>query len=270
MSDTLFVLRLEHGNQSKLLGLIEDQMAAADAGSPVDEELLTLASQYFTDYPDRCHHPKEDLVYKLLSRRDPGSRAGLRDLIADHRRLHELAVAFAQAVRRLHEEPQAGEPAPREVIREFTAHYRQHMRDEEERFFPMAEQRLSRDDWDTLDFTIFDQDDPLFDHAAEKRFSALRVRIEALAEQAKAQRTLMEAANGLRALSGGASFNESMKSAGQPFRLARFVEGGYGLEHDGELMLYVPECSPERAAWCAYCYLRGLGWPGIRLRSSPH
>jgi hemerythrin-like domain-containing protein len=268
MPDTLLLLRLEHENQSRLLGLIEDQLAAADAGTPMDEELLSLACAYFSDYPDRCHHPKEDLVYKLLSKRDPDSCAGLRDLIAYHRRLHELTEAFAEAVRRVREEPHAAEPRPREVIREFTEHYRQHMRDEEERFFPLAEERLSKDDWDTLDFAMFDQDDPLFDHAAEERFSALRQRIETLAEQGKARRSVFDAANGLRGLSGIESFNESMKSAGQSLRLARFAECGYGLERDRELLLYVPECSAERAAWCAYCYLRGLGWPGIRQHSS--
>jgi hemerythrin-like domain-containing protein len=268
MPDTLFLLRLEHGNLSTMLGLIEDQVAAADAGTPMDAELLGLACEYFCDYPDRCHHPKEDLLYKLLSKREPDSSAGVRDLLAEHRRLHELTEAFAEAVRRLREEPQAAGPSPPDVLREFTARYRQHMRDEEERFFRLAEQRLSRDDWDCLDFAMFDRDDPLFDHVAEERFSALRQRIETLGEQGKARRSLVDAANGLRELSGIESFNESMKSAGQPFRLARFAEGGYGLERGRTLMFYIPECSAERAAWCAYCYLRGLGWPPIRQHSS--
>jgi hypothetical protein len=77
---------------------------------------------------------------------------------------------------------------------------------------------------------------------------------------------VFHATNALRGLSGIESFNASMKSAGQPFRLARFIEGGYGLERDRELLLYVPECSAEQAAWCAYCYLRGLG--AIRQHSS--
>ena len=264
MPDTLFLLRLEHGNLSKLLGLIEDQVAVADAGAPMDRDLLGLAWEYFSDYPDLCHHPKEDLVYELLSRRDPGSCAGLRNLTAEHVRLHELTEAFGEAVRRLREEPQAAEPRAREVIREFTQRYRQHMGEEDERFFRLAEERLSRDDWATLDFEMFDRDDPLFDHAAEERFSALRQRIEALAEEGKARGSVLDAGNRLRGLSGIESFNESMKSAGLPFRLARFAEGGYGLERDRELLLYIPECSAERAAWCAHCYLCGRGWPWIR------
>jgi hemerythrin-like domain-containing protein len=261
MRDTLSSLRLEHSNLSRLLGLIEKQVARAEAGKRMDEELLRLASDYFLDYPDQCHHPKEDLVYNLLRMRDPESRAGLRDLVTDHRRLHELAQAFSDAVRRLHEEPQAGKPTPREVMLEFTKHYRQHMQLEEERFFPLAEQRLSRDDWDSLDFTMFDRDDPLFDHVVEKRFATLREGIERRAEQETARRSVIGAADGLRGLSGIESFNDSMTSSGHRFRLVAFAEGGYGLEGDRELLLYIPECSAERAAWCAYCYLRGLGWP---------
>jgi hemerythrin-like domain-containing protein len=267
MPDTLFLLRLEHGNLSRLLGLIEDQLAAADSGTPMDSKLLSLASEYFSDYPDRCHHPKEDLVYRLLSQRDPDACSGLRDLIADHRRLHELSEAFTAASHRLRQQPQAAEPGVREVIREFTRHYRQHMRNEEEQFFRLAERRLSRDDWATLDFAMFDRDDPLFDHAAEERFSALRQQIEEAAEQGTARRSVFEAAVGLRGLSGIESFNESMKSAAQPFRLARFAQGGYALERDGELAFYLPDCPEERAAWCAYCYLLGLGWPPARQYS---
>jgi len=144
------------------------------------------------------------------------------------------------------------------------------MREEDQRFFPLAEERLSRDDWDELDFTVFERDDPLFDHAAEDRFSALRERIERLAGQHKARQSVLDAANELRGLSGVDAFNELMKSSAQPFRLARFVEGGYGIERDRTLLLYLPECSAERAAWCAYCYLRGLGWPWIGRDPSAH
>ena len=180
-------------------------------------------------------------------------------MLADHRRLRELTEAFIAAVRRLHQPPQDAEPNPQKAIREFTQHYRQHMRSEEEQFFRLAERRLSPSDWATLDFTLFDRDDPLFDHVAEARFTALRQRIEQAAEDRKARRSVLEVTQELRQLSGVESFNASMRSAGRPFRLARFAEGGFALERSGQLLLYVPECSEERAAWCAYCYLRAAG-----------
>lgn len=261
MSDTLFLLRLEHGNLGRLLGLIELQSAAADAGKPVDRELLLLASEYFSDFPDRCHHPKEDIVYRRLAERDPAARAGLRDLVAEHGRLHDLTESFARAVRRIPPEAGPVEPGIRDVMRDFTRRYRAHMRDEDLHFFPLAAERLTRDDWDALDFAVFERDDPLFDHATEERFTGLRARIDALAQDRQARAAVVEATRELRSLTGIDSFNESMQRAGQPFRLARFTQGGYGLENDRKLLLHIPECSGARAAWCASCYLRGLGWP---------
>jgi hemerythrin-like domain-containing protein len=270
MRDTLSLLRLEHWNLSRLLGVIEEQATLADAGEPMDEELLRLAAEYFCDFPDRCHHPKEDLVYQLLVKRDPAARTELRDLLADHRHLHDLAQAFAETVR-----PTAGncaiaEPAAREGIVQFTQHYRQHMRLEEERFFRLAEERLSRDDWDLLDFTMFDEDDPLFDNATERRFAGLRGRIEALAERDKARRAVLEAAAELRGISGIESFNAMMSTTGRRARLLGLAKGGYGLEIDRELVLHIPDCAAERAAWCAYCFLQGSHWrqPAEKARGS--
>jgi len=260
MRDTLSLLRLEHWNLSRLLAVIEEQVTLAEAGERMDEELLRLAAEYFCDYPDRCHHPKEDLVYQLLVKRDPAARAELRDLVADHRQLHELAQAFSDAVRPPAGNSATAEPAARDVIVQFTTHYRQHMRLEEERFFRLAEERLSRDDWDLLDFTMFDEDDPLFDNATERRFAGLRGRIEALAERDKARRAVIEAAERLQGLSGIESFNEMMTAAGRRARLLGMAKGGYGLEIDRELVLFIPDCPAERAAWCAYCFLQGSGW----------
>jgi hemerythrin-like domain-containing protein len=214
---------------------------------------------YFSDYPDQCHHPKEDLVYGKLRRRDPASSAGLYDLLADHRRLHELTERFATAVRQGDESPDAV-PATKallETLREFTVQYRQHMQMEEEQFFPLAEKRLSEGDWEAIDFDLFDRNDPLFDHAAEERFAVLKRRIDGLAGQAAMRQAAFDAATGLKGLSGIESFNASMKAAGRPFRLTRFTKGGYTLEDDSGLLLYIPKCSAERATWCAFFFLRG-------------
>jgi len=257
MPDTLFLLRLEHGNQSKLLGFVEDQLAAADKGESLDGELLGLVAEYFCDFPDQCHHPKEDLVYRRLGERDPDSCKGIRDLVEDHRQLHRLTDDFATAVRRLDDDAEAATPAALESMRRFTRHLRQHMDDEESHFFRLAEDQLSPDDWASLDFALFDRDDPLFEHAAEQRFAALQRRVEALAGDSQLRRAQNAAFAALGTLASVDDFNELMRSTGREFRLARFAQGGYGLERAGELLLHIPESSPQTAAWCAYGYVSG-------------
>jgi hemerythrin-like domain-containing protein len=257
MPDTLFLLRLEHANQSSMLGLIDEQLTAADAGEPLDGELLGLVAEYFSDFPEQCHHPKEDLVYRRLAERDPASCDGIRDLVADHRQLQQLTKDFASAVHRLNDQPVAAQPAAQAAMQNFSRHLRQHLQDEEEHFFRLAEERLSPADWDSLDFTVFDRDDPLFEHAAEKRFQALRKRVDALASRSKTVHSLHAACSDLRQLASVEDFNGLMKSTGRQFRLARFAEGGYGLENAGELLFQLPECPPQTASWCAYAFVSG-------------
>ena len=48
-----------------------------------------------------------------------------------------------------------------------------------------------------------------------------------------------------------------MHEADMDCLLVRHQEGGYGLELDGLAMMDIPECSEERAIWCADYFLQG-------------
>jgi len=63
----ILLLRLEHNRFDDLLDLIEDQLDHADLP---DRELLRNIVDYFSGYPERCHHPVEDLVYRKLRARN--------------------------------------------------------------------------------------------------------------------------------------------------------------------------------------------------------
>jgi len=52
-------------------------------------------------------------------------------------------------------------------------------------------------------------------------------------------------------------FNDSMHEAGVDCLFVRHPGGGYGLELDGLAIMDIPECSEERATWCAYYFLQG-------------
>jgi len=63
MSDTLSRWHAEHANFSKLLDLLERQVASFHDGGSPDYELMLEIMYYMTHYPDVLHHPKEDLVF---------------------------------------------------------------------------------------------------------------------------------------------------------------------------------------------------------------
>ena len=180
MPDTILLLRMEHANAAKLLNLMERQVETIAAGAAPDYGMLRMALTYFQSYPDKYHHPKEDLIYQRLSQRLRDGSLRMLDLIEEHEQLAGQTNHLARLVA----EAQAGAaPAANQLcdgLRQFINDYRQHMTAEEEHIFPAALEQLSKDDWDQIDFSVFDQPDPLFDKGGEARFQQLQKQIKAL------------------------------------------------------------------------------------------
>ena len=71
MVTVIYTLREEHRNIARLLNALEHQIEIfARAGAP-DYDVIRGIAEYFLDYPDRCHHPKEDVVFDRLCARFP-------------------------------------------------------------------------------------------------------------------------------------------------------------------------------------------------------
>lgn len=174
MSDTLIFLQLEHGGIVKLLTLLEVHADRIEAGREPDLSLLRLAFEYFRDYPDACHHPKEDVVFRRLLDRDPVAAARVGDLLGDHRELAKRTQEMVEFVDGLEGEHSAATDTLAGKLRAFATTYRHHLESEDRYFFPAAAECLRREDWDLIDFTVFDARDPLFDSEAENRFAELR------------------------------------------------------------------------------------------------
>jgi hemerythrin-like domain-containing protein len=165
------LLELEHQRLGDVLSAIEHQAEAIARGGPIREDVINQALDYLRDYPDRCHHPKEDLIAKRI--REVGGEGGTTDeLLSEHQTLHDLTSETAAKFR-------SGRSADDGArisgsLRSFVSAYRQHIADENTHFLPLALKTLSQNDFDAIDFRLFDSPDPVFDSAQETRFSELR------------------------------------------------------------------------------------------------
>ena len=180
MSDTLLMLRLEHRNTAELLDIIESQLGRLHRAEDIDCGLIGLVVDYLRSYGDACHHPKEDLIYHALRRRDLAAAQAVGDLDREHGRLARMTEALAgELVAAEQSRTRAARLKLKTPLAEFLAFYRRHLGMEEERFFPAALRALSAEDWDAIDFDTFDGADPLFSDAVEERFERLREAIDA-------------------------------------------------------------------------------------------
>jgi hemerythrin-like domain-containing protein len=253
MSDALLLLRLEHENLSQLLDLIDEQRQIARTGGELDLDLLGTVAEYFGGYPDKCHHPVEDLVFQRLKMRDPGAVSDPDKLADEHAQIERLTAELAEAIAANDDEP--GLAA---VLEQFTNDYRKHMAMEEEHFFPAAARTLSEQDWDEIDFSLFDSPDPLFDHAAHERFHGLRDRINKLARSSQRRSARLRQVRQLNKLAGVEEFNAFLEAADYPYRLETRPEGGYTVMTGARPLVDIPACDAPQAIWCAYFFVQGL------------
>lgn len=166
-------LHAEHRNIARLLGALEYQLAIFDRGERPDYDVLAAAADYFTEFPDRCHHPKEDLVFRAIERKDPEAARSIGDLEREHERIAELAGHFREAVRNVLDEVEVPRQAFDAVLRHFIRDQRRHMEMEEERFFPLAQRVLGPEDWAEIERLASREDDPLFGAQVSQPFEAL-------------------------------------------------------------------------------------------------
>ncbi len=174
MSNIIQILLEEHRNIDKLLLVLEHELEVFDRGEAPDYEILQAIIQYFQDYPEDCHHPKEDMVFERLKMRNPAVASRVGDVEAEHEIETERLRKLVEAV----EEILAGREFLRQtfhdVVADFIKHQRQHMDKEERLLFPAAIQRLRQEDWAAIDARLNDRKDPLFNGVFETKFQALQ------------------------------------------------------------------------------------------------
>src|ERR1700686_2719782 len=98
MSRIIEILLEEHRNIEKLLLVLEQELDVFDHSEPPDYEILQAIIEYFQDYPESYHHPKEDIVFEKLKLRNPPAVTRVGDVEAEHQLETKRLQRFAQAV----------------------------------------------------------------------------------------------------------------------------------------------------------------------------
>lgn len=166
-------LRIDHRNMSRLLDEMETQLELFHAGENPDYVLMLDIMQYMSHYPDLFHHPKEDLIFKKLSERDPSVRLVIKDLLQKHKTLAEKGKQFADSLRTVLSEVLVEREAFETQGRDYVGTLRRHIDVEESQVFPLAERVLNEEDWKDIDDAMEAIEDPLFGATVQQEYRAL-------------------------------------------------------------------------------------------------
>ena len=258
MSRAILVLHQEHKSMFKLLGLMRSLVDEMDDGKRPDVLLLNDIGDYLTGYPELCHHPKEDLIFRKLQSRNPDAVNSGTNLLDEHERLTGLIESFVKSMEIIGKDPEFDMAPFISTMRELVDAYSHHMEMEEKHFFPMSLEELTADDWAEVYYAVSEQEDPLLDEATTK-YSRLRDEIfrSARRHDELGQATPQEKFPVLGAINSLEQFNALMESRGLSVELKKASNATYELTDKGVPVVEFPGCGEERACWCASCYVLG-------------
>ncbi len=163
MSDAIAALNRDHANMAKLLELLESEILAIEVGKTPDYPLLQDIMHYMTQYPDRFHHPKENLIFAQVLKREPRARADIARLLREHVSLSLAAQNFEILLCTSHVDSVKVREGLGKAGFAYIRALRQHMLLEEKKLFPMAIAVLTNKDWQEIKLQVDSVEDPLFE-----------------------------------------------------------------------------------------------------------
>lgn len=177
--ETLKHLENEHRNINGLLNILERQFASIRDGDRPDYRLMYEIAHYLTYYPDRYHHPFEDLLYARLAK----SRPALKNIVDLIGKQHQQIACEGGKLRDLIGEIIDGQAVPRKLLIStgfnYINNYRAHMLTEEDCLFNALPTALQPADWMVLVSSFHWQPDPVFSEQVSREYQHLKDSISA-------------------------------------------------------------------------------------------
>jgi hemerythrin-like domain-containing protein len=177
MTRIVETLRAEHGNIEELLLVLEQELSVFDRRERPDYEVIQAVIRYFEDYPDCCHHPKEDMIFEKLKARDSVAAERVGDLEAEHQNEGKRLRRVAHMIRSVLTDHDILRQTFHNTMRDFIEMERKHMEMEERVLFSAAVNALQPEDWAGIEAVWSEKKDLMFNAAIEERCQSLRERI---------------------------------------------------------------------------------------------
>jgi len=197
LPDTLLAIVDEHRYIARLLNLLESEARNMQAARSADLQCAEDIMHYMVHFPDRYHHPKEDLIFDRMLNMDSDTASTVIALRKDHEQMASQAVQVLASIEKLQhredvrlenqvdgsqagdkqfEEKQVDEQQVGAVLLHYVAALREHMALEERKVLRPAATSLSINDWQAIDREIAPIVDPVFGGRIKQRYVRLMQR----------------------------------------------------------------------------------------------
>jgi len=172
--DATALWHAEHANFARLLDILEKQLDTFHEGGQPNYELMLDIVTYLRHFPDRYHHPREDVAFAHLARRDPGMRGALRRLRQEHRVIAAAGDELLQKLSEAESDAMMTRATLEAAAATYLVYYRHHIAFEDEEVLPRAAELLTPMDWAAVTAAAPHGQDPLFGTHGDEGYRELR------------------------------------------------------------------------------------------------
>jgi hemerythrin-like domain-containing protein len=167
MNEILSMLRHDHVHFRRLLDALQAESRSFADGESPDFELLEQGLAYMRNYVHAVHHPLEERIIA-------GMQAGGEDELAtQHDELEEQLQTLEVEFRAVHDGGIARRQVLVDALDRLVEAFTRHLDWEDTHFFPLAEAKLARKDWDGIADDLPERLSAALDDVSEDRFAEL-------------------------------------------------------------------------------------------------
>jgi hemerythrin-like domain-containing protein len=186
MSDSIALWHAEHKHFARLLDLLEQQVVAFHADDGPNYELMLDVVSYLRYFPDRYHHPREDVAFARLVERDAGMKPLIEQMLQEHRVLAAAGTELLSCLQQVVDDVIIERARVEAAAATYLVYYRRHLALEDRDIVPRAEQLLTPQDWEAVVAAHPTGPDPLFGEDSDPRYRELRRQIALAASEFRA------------------------------------------------------------------------------------
>lgn len=171
-------LRAEHRHMGTVLNLFSEQLDALEAGEFVDSHVVYEIMDYITNWPDKFHHPREDIIYSRVAQISPNAADEVDTLQRDHVVTAKTGKALLKTIAAWRDNPAQATTVIKHG-RDYINHIYEHMKVEEKVVFPHIEAQLTLEDWRELEQedSLQAVSSPIFGTAVQREYRNLTRRL---------------------------------------------------------------------------------------------
>src|SRR5262245_65900488 len=136
MASPIAIWHADHVRFARLLDIVERELARFHLNEQPDYALLLDVVHYLRHFPDRFHHPREDVAFARLVARDPDMALPVARCLQEHRVIAAAGEALLRVLEAAAEDALIERSAVETAAATYLVYYRHHLAAEERHGVP--------------------------------------------------------------------------------------------------------------------------------------